>query len=296
MAVQQLTCPTCGYQTSSATPGHVEYAYRRHSCTKNLAIKARREAAEQARTNRPVRECTCKQARHQHGDLAMYIRDKCRCTPCTKAVRRAEKLRRLKNQPAYVDAQPAIDHIHRLSQAGIGWVRASRLAGIPNGTVSRILYGHRGKPPTGRAHRDTVAKILAIPIPDITDLGARTPVPSHGTRRRLQALITQGWTFRALAREAGMQHGPLEMALQRDTTGAATAATVRDLYERLWNVPPPSATPAQRAAATQARNRARAAGWAPPAAYDDESLDDPNRYIDHLARLRTYQEKEAAAA
>lgn len=294
MAVQ-LTCQVCGYQTNAVSPAHAAHAFRRHNCDKRLEQAERRNAAVRAQAERPVRECTHPNVKHRHGTLTMYIRDRCRCEPCTRAVMRAEKRRRLDGRPAYVDTAPAVEHIRKLSEAGIGWVRAARLGGVHNGTLSRILYGHGGKPPTGRARRETVEKILAIPVPDITDLGKRTPVPAHGTRRRLQALITLGWTIKGLALEAGVQKYPLEHALKKPTTGAATAIAVRDLYDRLWNTPPPERTPTERRNATASRNRARAEGWLPPLAYDDGELDNPSPLVDRWAAMRVDRDTEEAA-
>ena len=58
------------------------------------------------------------------------------------------------------------------------------------------------------------------------------------------------------------------MALGVSTTVApATARAVEDLYDRAWQGP--------RRPSTASRRRAVTAGWAPPLAWDDDTIDDP---------------------
>lgn len=46
-------------------------------------------------------------------------------------------------------------------------------------------------------------------------------------------------------------------------------------YDRLWNQPPPLATPADQQLANAARKQAQRQGWPPPMAWDDDIIDLP---------------------
>ena len=86
-----------------------------------------------------------------------------------------------------------------------------------------------------------------------------------GTRRRLQALIAIGWPIRELAQQMGWTGNPgLLLYGKRNQVHKHTAALVAEVYDRLWNVPGPSA---------RSRRAARQAGYAPPLAWD--VIDDP---------------------
>lgn len=280
MAVK-ITCPTCGYSTTSKTLPLAEYGQRRHSCQLHLERASRRNKAARERQQRPVRDCHHKYARHQHGTRAAYVLDRCRCEPCTATATKAEKLRTLRNQPAYVSTAPAVAHIRRLQAAGLGWKRIAYLAGLAESNVYPLLYGRPdrdgGKPRT-KARASTINAILTVPLPGLDQLGTRVPVDSTGTRRRLQALATLGWSLTQIADRAGLtDRQPLDKAMHDDVTGAATAKAVRDVYDQLWDQQPPKATTRGAAsAAARVRNKAARLGWHPPLAWDDESIDSPD--------------------
>jgi hypothetical protein len=50
---------------------------------------------------------------------------------------------------------------------------------------------------------------------------------------------------------------------------------INDLYDAWWDKRAPARTRFEHAAATNARNRARAGNWCAPAALDDDQLDTP---------------------
>lgn len=163
-----------------------------------------------------------------------------------------------------------------LGSYGIGWQRVCRLSGASSGGVSRILYGapYEGRGPTKRVRTTTADKILAV-RPDFEHLAASARVDGTGTRRRLQALIANGWPQMRLGHELGIKHHRLIWDhVRQDVVAADTARKVRDLYERLWNVDPAIRGVSPRFA-SEARARAVANGWVPPAAWDDDYIDSP---------------------
>lgn len=92
-------------------------------------------------------------------------------------------------------------------------------------------------------------------------------VDSTGTRRRVEALYALGWPRAKLAAELG-QSRPHVLYVRRVSprVRAAVATVVAVLYDQLRDVPGPSDTCAA---------KARFLGYAPPAAWPANSIDDP---------------------
>lgn len=93
-----------------------------------------------------------------------------------------------------------------------------------------------------------------------------------GMIRRVQALHHQGWSCASLAREVGCHEESLQEALRnREYSTKRLQVAVAETYDRLWNTPcqdHPRIT-------GRARGRARRENWAPPMAWDDDTIDDP---------------------
>lgn len=224
-----------------------------------------------------VRECTCPVANHQHGTRVAYVVDKCRCRPCRDASSAAERHRlRMKaygRWEPYVDAEPARAHVRALQAAGMGWKRIADRAGIQRSTMWRLLYGSNGQP-SARIRRETLEKVLAVTV----DLADATIVDATGTRRRLQALVAIGWTQTRLAAELGCHPGninPLVLGTRCPRVQHDTTVRVAALYDRLWDQEPPVTNNHQRAGIARAKAVAAQHGWAPPIAWDDDTIDDP---------------------
>lgn len=273
-----LTCPDCGFSTKLTTRALAEHGLRLHSCDLTRERQAR-AARVQARAQRsgPVRDCEHPRARHQHGTRPAYVFDKCRCRPCTDAAAAYERNRVKQTvygrwQP-YVDAEPARAHVLQLMDAGMGWKRIARTAGVTLSIVSRLVYGkaENGSRPQPRIRASNAEKILAVRW----EPASRTSVDATGTHRRLQALATLGWSDSKLAARLGMASCNYGRMMRTDRVYARTAAAVRALYDELWQVPPPENDHRDRIAASRARNRATLLHWAPPLAWDDDTIDDP---------------------
>jgi len=219
-----------------------------------------------------------------HGTRSRYVGGAagppCRCDACREANRvynsQRERQQLYGRWRPWVDAAPAREHLLRLQAAGIGRRRAAELAGVPPTVVSRLLYGKAGGPPRERIRPGTAARILAV------DPGTATPAPgvlvdATGTRRRLQALVAAGWSQARLAGSLGMTGANFGTMLHSGgQVTAARAGEVRDLYDRMWNRPPPQATRHEKIAASRARSYAAGQGWPVPLGWDEEALDDPH--------------------
>jgi len=142
--------------------------------------------------------------------------------------------------------------------------------------MSRLLYGDsgRGSAPSKRVRAATATAILAIE-PDLDVLGSTVPVDPTGTRRRIQALVALGWSFSNIADGVNVLPNNLGTTMRSPRVRAGTARAVRALYDQLWDQAPPENTHSEKLSASRARNRAKAADWAPPMAWNDHEIDDP---------------------
>lgn len=215
-----------------------------------------------------------------HGTLTRRKTYACKCPDCRACDRnymntRSRLMAYGRWQPL-IDAEPVRAHVRMLMTYGIGWQRVCLLSGVSNGGVSRLLYGDktRGYVPSKRVRTTTADKLLAV-RPALESVAPRAHVDGTGTRRRLQALVANGWPQMRLGAELGLNHYRMiwDLARSESVTGA-TVRRVMALYDDLWNVDPASRGVAPRYIA-QAKRIARANRWAPPGAWDDDYIDSP---------------------
>ena len=278
----------CGYVTKTTTLESAEYHLRRHSCATHV-MRAERSfrRQEQLKSSGEKRECFHKVARHQHGERTAYVLDKCRCRECRDAANayyHATVRRDAYGQGPFVDPEPVRAHLASLSAAGLGWKQVARLTGVSNATIGKLVLGVRRpdgthRPPSSKVRKETAEKILSVHA-TIDTLAGGASVPQTGTRRRLEALVYQGWSVSRLSREYGNQYALHQILGRGSDVTVDTARRVRDLYERLWDVAPPEDDWHSRQAASRARNLARSRGYLPPLAWDDETIDDPDTQPD----------------
>ena len=213
-----------------------------------------------------------------HGRMKYQV-EGCKCEVCRLDARAYERdLRRRKayGQVFLVDAEPARQHVAQLREFGIGWQRVALLAGLESSTVWRLLYGDpsRSSTPSKRIRPETERKILAVEA-TVDNIADGTPIPAVGARRRLQALGAIGWSQSQLGERLGICRGNMPAVIRSERLAAGTVRAIQALYEELWNSPPPEGNQWDRAVAARSRNSARARGWAPPMAWDDDTIDDP---------------------
>lgn len=100
-------------------------------------------------------------------------------------------------------------------------------------------------------------------------------LPAIGTSRRLQALMTSGWSCARIAERIGVSRGAVQSLLGRRTVSAVRAAQISAMYDELWDQRPPLSNKGDRVSYARARSEARARGFHPPLAWDDDEIDNP---------------------
>lgn len=168
----------------------------------------------------------------RHGTRAMYYVGRCRCEPCRYACVTYERSRTRRHRRGlvpYVDADPVRAHLAWLSEEGIGWQRASRLAGLHNSVVWKLIYGcpSRGMGPSRRVRRSTAEAILAVqPTLDVIADGAY--IPGEATWALVNWLLDKGASKTWIATQiAGRPTRALQLG--RERVSGANAKAVRRL-------------------------------------------------------------------
>lgn len=278
----RVECDQCGRRFRNEHRGRAEYALRRHSCERTSVLRERRRrVAERAAYEGEKRDCHHKIAKHEHGTRSAYVLDRCKCRPCldanSAAERKRERERLYGRYEERLDSAPVREHIIMLRENGVGLKRLAQITGVSTSTLGNIVYGRteRGEGPQKRIERMTAEKILAVQ-PGIDAFAAGAKIDATGTHRRLQALVAIGYSISSLGRHLGIDVTNMNGVMGgRGEVTAETARKVRALYDELWNQPNNPDEWRDKIAASRARNLAKARGWAPPMAWDDETVDDP---------------------
>lgn len=188
----------------------------------------------------------------------------CPCRPCRQAEDAYDKRRRYLNatgRTLMVDATPAHTHLLHLFAAGAGWAQLASLTGCSTATLTALRRNQHS-----RIRRATAAKILEIKPGEACAPCSR--IDSTGSVRRIRALMAIGHPLHTIA-----DHGKVGVSSLRslnrgtETVTSRTARGIAEAYNTLSNTPGTSSF---------ARNRAAADGWASPAYWDDDTLDDPS--------------------
>jgi len=237
--------------------------------------------------------CAHPRVTHEHGAYAAYVLDKCRCDPCREANRVHSAARRrqlMYGRDWLTDAAPVREHILELGHQGMGWKTVAAAAGISASTVNNVLYGRYRNDPTRpdhrpaalRVNRTAAAKLLSVRL----ELAEHTPVDATGTLRRLRALVTLGWSISELGRRLDKTPSNMHTMIWSPQVLEVTRRRVAALYDELWDAPPVTTTKEQRQSASRARNYAAAHRWAPPLAWDDDTIDDPDAAPEGMSAVR----------
>ncbi|MGW9245803.1 hypothetical protein [Streptomyces badius] len=200
----------------------------------------------------------------QHGERRCYLRG-CRLPECLDAHYRymsRYRLDRERGTTRRVPPGPAAQHVQKLADAGwtIGQIAAAARC------AERTLLDLRAQ--TNKTIQKALADRILTARPTLATVPGTTKVPAVGTVRRVQALRAIGYSLAEIAAAMGMAKTALSNTVcgRRPTVAVDTARAAQRVYKQLGKRPGTS---------RRATNRAAVMGWAPPAAWDDDTIDDP---------------------
>ncbi|WP_159041450.1 hypothetical protein [Streptomyces sp. WM4235] len=173
-------------------------------------------------------------------------------------------------------------------------LRLSIHAGVSTAVIANILYPSPGRKRSQTIRKGNAAALLAVGPRDVV----QGRVDATGTKRRIQALVANGWPLLQIGPHVKRHPYYLSDLLKQDRVYAYTAHDVAVGYERLWNANPQAHGVTVHASAI-ARTHAAKKGWVPPAAWDDELIDDPeaqSAFAPEMSRaeLAAYRRQEIA--
>ncbi|MER7820876.1 hypothetical protein [Streptomyces sp. NPDC096153] len=167
-----------------------------------------------------------------------------------------------------VDAAPVAAHVHALQVRydGAGLALIARTAGVNPSTLTSALADHAHNPARG-INRHLAARVLAVTQLPAPASPRHAHITATGLIRRLQALCALGWTLAAISQTGSTTPRSLCDLLRTQRSTPAQRNAVLTAWHALSHRPGPSTT---------ARRRAAAKGWAPPLAWEDHTIDQPD--------------------
>ena len=172
-----------------------------------------------------------------------------------------------------VNARPVRERIWAMNAAGMPTTAIEEKLKLPVDALNGVVYKRGGKF-RQQVRRETAEAVMAY-WPTLEDYPAHCLIDATGTRRRVQALITLGWTQVFLRERIGVSRQAFHRALTNSRVTAELARQVVALYDEFWaRRPYPTEVPP--VAADNARHQATTAGFMGPLAWDDDTIDDPN--------------------
>lgn len=162
-------------------------------------------------------------------------------------------------RPHRIPAGSLPDHLRALLASGLSMRQIARAAGTDPGTVRNLLNGQK------EVLRTRAERLLAVSPAVRVSHG---DVPSVGAIRRIRALYRLGYSPGEIAVGAGVAHKTvLDLASARRKT---VSVRVHDGLKVAYDWFSMSSGTCLRTS-----QRAAAEGWAPPLAWDDDTIDDP---------------------
>lgn len=216
-----------------------------------------------------------------HGSEGRYkgtksgSRPPCRCETCCRGQRRANirrELVRMNEGGNLVDNTVLQAHLKLLTDSGMTQGAISRQSGVSQTTISYIINGL-----TRGCQRDKANRLLALTPHTFDSISER---PAIGAQRKMQALYAIGHGQLAISTASGMNVATISHLVngRYSKIDGRTEAKADIAYKELAE---------SRGTSKRAIGRARKSRWAPPAAWDDDTISNPNAFPDWTGHCGT---------
>jgi hypothetical protein len=167
---------------------------------------------------------------------------------------------------------------HHMSTALI-----ARVAGTHETTIQTLMRGFRTRPegrePVKGCWRSVGIKILAAqPVLVTSEDRTWAKTPPEGTRRRLRALLADGFSYTFISASMGMNgnHHVWKTANNEGSfVRSVFAIRVEEVYAKLSGTRPEDYK-LTKVGISRSRTTARKHGWAPSGCWDADTIDDPD--------------------
>lgn len=199
----------------------------------------------------------------------------------TRAWQKKWRIERARGVMRMVSPERAQGHVQQLiSEQGLSIRGIAEAAGVSAFIVSDLNRGLKGS-----LYRTTEAALLKVTPDSVrTRSNPKGFVPNIGGRRRIQALLAMGWRHQDLRPMLGMNTGNIVHQQGQWFTKQKHDA-IKALYDQIWD---------QRGPASKVSlSRIAKAGYAPPLAWDDDTIDDPHAAPDLGAAVAAGRGKPA---
>lgn len=173
----------------------------------------------------------------------------------------------------FVDAEPVRAHVRAIQETGLSTKLLEGVLDLPRCAFKNLMWGSNGRPPATKVRKETAAIVLAF-WPSLDDFADCSRIDPTGSRRRMQAMATLGWTNSYVAERIGLRPTNLRRGLCQERLTAWLARGIRDVYNEVW-MRPPMESEVSAWVALRAVRAAQQKGWDGPLAWDDETIDDP---------------------
>lgn len=162
-------------------------------------------------------------------------------------------------------AEKVVAHLDALLESGLSYRRIAEASGL----TIQGLYMFRSRK---RVRLGNAQALYAVPVNGFRESERSGYVPIIGLSRRVQALIAIGYTQVDLASRIGIAvDGLSEIVHQkRPWVQVSTAKRISAVFDELQMTDAGNSKGNSRA-----RNLARRNGWAPPLAWDEDTIDNP---------------------
>lgn len=229
-----------------------------------------------------------------HGTLSRYKHHGCRCRTCVLGYRDYQRTSRRRRAYGtwhpFVDAEPIRQHILTLHNSGMSYASIAKAAGMYEATVTGFIYALSARDPRKeKATQDIAARILAVTADPLLSGW----VDATGTRRRVQALVANGWPMDALAEHIGVNADTVSRITRQAKVYTSTARAVLAVYDQ-YATESPQNHGIEAWKADRTRRAAQAKNWPDPVWWEDMGhIDDPD-FDPHAAERRLGRNELAA--